>query len=111
MEGYADAGMAKQHRRRRGLAIGAAFLLFETIGLRRKTGRMAGTVIVRCRAGHLFTTIWIPGASLKSVRLGWWRFQRCPVGRHWTLVTPVRDSDLTGDERAAARRVRDARVP
>jgi hypothetical protein len=40
-----------------------------------------------------------PGASLKSVRLGWWRFQRFPVGRHWTLVTPVRDSDLTADER------------
>lgn len=72
---------------------------------------MAGTVIVRCRAGHLFTTIWIPGASLKSLRLGWWRFQRCPVGRHWTLVTPVRESDLGEDERAAARQIRDARVP
>jgi hypothetical protein len=101
----------KQRRRRRPLAIGAAFLLFETVALRRKTGRMAGTVVVRCRAGHLFTTIWIPGASLKSVRLGWWRIQRCPVGRHWTLVTPVRDSDLAEDERTAARQVRDARVP
>jgi hypothetical protein len=98
-------------RRRRSLAIGAAFLLIETIGLRRKTGRMAGTVIVRCRAGHLFTTIWIPGASLKSLRLGWWRFQRCPVGRHWTLVTPVRESELGEDERTAARQTRDARVP
>ena len=98
-------------RRRRALAIGAAFLRIETVGLRRKTGRMAGTVIVRCRAGHLFTTIWIPGASLKSLRLGWWRFQRCPVGRHWTLVTPVRESDLGEDERAAARQIRDARVP
>jgi hypothetical protein len=68
-------------------------------------------VIVRCRAGHIFSTIWIPGASLKSVRLGWWRFQRCPVGRHWTLVTPVRDSELTEDERTAARRVRDMRMP
>jgi hypothetical protein len=104
--------MAKQgRRRRRSLAIGAAFLLIETIGLRRKTGRMAGTVVVRCRAGHLFTTIWIPGASLKSVRLGWWRFQRCPVGRHWTLVTPVRESELGESERAAARRARDVCVP
>ena|SRR5689334_6451536 len=103
--------MAKQRRRRRGLAIGAAFLLFETVGLRHKTGRVAGTVVVRCRAGHLFTTIWIPGASLKSVRLGWWRLQCCPVGRHWTLVTPVRESELTEDERAAARQVRDARIP
>jgi len=104
--------MAKQRRRRRrSLAIGAAFLFIETIGLRRKTGRMAGTVVVRCRAGHVFTTIWIPGASLKSVRLGWWRFQRCPVGRHWTLVTPVRESELGESERAAARRVRDVCVP
>ena len=104
--------MAKQRRRRRrGFAIGAAFLAIEAVGLRRKTGRMAGTVVVRCRAGHLFTTIWIPGASLKSVRLGWWRFQRCPVGRHWTLVTPVRESELGETERAAARQVHDARVP
>jgi hypothetical protein len=104
--------MAKQRRRRRrSLAIGAAFVVVEAIGLRRKTGRLAGTVIVRCRAGHIFSTIWIPGASLKSVRLGWWRFQRCPVGRHWTLVTPVRDSELTEDERTAARRVRDMRMP
>jgi len=103
--------MATQRRRRRGLALGAAFLLFETVGLRHKTGRVAGTVVVRCRAGHLFTTIWIPGASLKSVRLGWWRLQCCPVGRHWTLVTPVRESELTEDERAAARQVRDARIP
>src|SRR6478609_4711089 len=98
-------------RRRRSLAIGAAFLLIETIGLRRKTGRMAGTVIVRCRAGHLFTTIWIPGASLKSVRLGWWRIQRCPVGPHWSVVTPVRAVDLTADEKRAAGEARDVRIP
>lgn len=103
--------MAKQRRRRRAFAIGAAFLIVEAVGLRRRTGRVAGTVVVRCRAGHLFTTIWIPGASLKSVRLGWWRFQRCPVGRHWTLVTPVRESELGESDRAAARRVHDARVP
>src|SRR6478735_9730948 len=102
--------MAKQRRRRRRpFVIGAAFLLIETIGLRRKTGRMAGTVIVRCRAGHLFTTIWIPGASLKSLRLGWWRFQRCPVGRHWTLGTAVRESELGESDRAAADQVHDAR--
>jgi len=35
---------------------------------------------VRCSAGHLFTTIWIPLASLKSVRLGDRRYQRCPAG-------------------------------
>jgi len=104
--------MAKQRRRRRrAFAIGAAFVVVEAVGLRRKTGRMAGTVVVRCRAGHLFTTIWIPGASLKSVRLGWWRFQRCPVGRHWTLVTPARESELGESDLAAAHQVHDARVP
>jgi hypothetical protein len=48
---------------------------------------------------------------MKSVRLGWRRLQRCPVGRHPTLVTPLRESDLTADALTAARRVRDARVP
>jgi hypothetical protein len=104
--------MAKQRRRRgRAFAIGAAFLFIEAVGLRRKTGRIAGTVVVRCRAGHLFTTIWIPGASLKSVRLGWWRFQRCPVGGHWSFVTPVRPAELTEAERAEARRQSDVPLP
>jgi hypothetical protein len=72
---------------------------------------MGGDTIVRCRAGHLFTTLWVPGASLKSIRLGMTRFQYCPVGKHWTLVTPVRDSDLTDEERQFASQHHDARVP
>ena len=71
---------------------------------RRRDRRRAG------RRGHLFTTIWIPGA-LKAVRLGWWRFQRCPVGGHWSLVAPVREADLTEDERRVARENRDVRIP
>ena len=73
--------------------------------------RMAGDVVVRCRDGHLFTTIWVPGASLKSVRLGLWRFQRCPVGRHWSIVTPVKRAELTEDERRTASENRDIRIP
>ena len=73
--------------------------------------RMAGDVVVRCREGHLFTTIWVPGASLKSVRLGLWRFQRCPVGRHWSIVTPVKRAELTEDERRTASENRDIRIP
>lgn len=68
-------------------------------------------MVVRCRQGHLFTTIWIPGASLKSVRLGWYRFQRCPVGGHWSLVRPVREADLDDDERRSAAEHRDLRIP
>jgi hypothetical protein len=47
----------------------------------RRTGfqGLAGPTIVRCTRGHLFTTIWIPGVSLKSIRIGFVRFQRCPV--------------------------------
>ena len=71
----------------------------------------AGNVVVRCRQGHLFTTIWIPGASVKAARLGWWRFQRCPVGRHWSLVTPVKRSVLTEEEQRSADENRDIRIP
>ena len=45
---------------------------------------------VRRRQGHLFTTTWIPGGSLKAIRLGLWRIQWCPVGRHVDLVRLVK---------------------
>jgi hypothetical protein len=66
---------------------------------------------VRCRRGHLFTTLWIPGASFKSIRLGWWRLQRCPVGRHWSIVTPVNRSELADAERRSAAAWKDIRIP
>ena len=66
---------------------------------------------VRCRDGHLFTTIWMPLASMKALRLGNRRYQRCPVGRHWTMVTPLdRDSADPADLQAAAA-VHDVRIP
>jgi hypothetical protein len=67
--------------------------------------------IVRCRNGHLFTTIWIPGASFKAVRLGALRIQYCPVGNHWTIVTPVKPEDLTDDELEFARSHHDSNLP
>ncbi len=73
--------------------------------------RIGGSVVVRCRQGHLFTTIWLPGVSLKSLKLGWWRFQYCPVGHHWSLVTPVRESDLTEADKRFARDHRDIPLP
>ena len=73
--------------------------------------RFGGNVIVRCRDGHFFTTIWVPGASLKSVRLGWWRLQHCPVGDHWSIVSPVKDDDLSDDEKRLAAEYRDTRIP
>ena len=79
--------------------------------LRQLGYKVGGNTVVRCRDGHLFTTIWIPGVSVKSVRLGWLRFQRCPVGNHWTVVTPVRDMDLTDEERQFAEQHQDVRLP
>lgn len=83
----------------------------EAAVLRRRGYRMAGDVVVRCRGGHLFTTIWVLGVSVKAVRLGPWRIQRCPVGRHWALVTPASVSELTEEERRAASEARDIRIP
>jgi hypothetical protein len=95
--------------RRPGVVVAA--VLVEAIATWLRAHRLGGNLVVRCREGHLFTTIWIPGASLKSVRLGWWRLQRCPVGAHWSIVTPVREADLTRAQRRSARANEDVRVP
>jgi hypothetical protein len=67
--------------------------------------------IVLGRQGHLLSTIWIPLASFKAVRLGPWRFQRCPVGRHWTLVRPVNVSAPSPEQLQPAEVTRDVRIP
>ncbi len=104
--------MHLSRRKRRNLLVAVvAFYVAATVVARRLGYGVGGETVVRCRRGHLFTTIWIPGASLKAVRLGWWRFQRCPVGGHWSLVVPVRESDLSEDERRVAGENRDARIP
>jgi hypothetical protein len=68
-------------------------------------------VPVRCRAGHLFSTVWIPGASVKALRLGPWRVQWCPVGRHVSLVTLLKNADLTDAQRAFVAQHHDIPVP
>jgi hypothetical protein len=94
------------------LAVVVVALVGGTLAARRRGySGLGGDTIVRCSRGHLFTTIWIPGGSLKAIRLGWARLQRCPVGSHWTLVTPVKDSDLTDEERRFAAEHRDVRIP
>jgi len=97
-------------KRRLALLVLVVYVL-GTIVARRRGYRVGTSTIVRCRSGHLFTTIWIPGVSFKSVRLGWWRLQRCPVGGHWSLVKPVRQAALTNAERRAADEHRDVRIP
>jgi hypothetical protein len=97
-------------RARKLLAV-AAGVLAEAAAMRMRGYPMGTDVVVRCRRGHLFSTIWLPGISVKSLRLIWWRVQRCPVGGHWTIVTPVRAGELSEDERRSARARKDVRLP
>jgi hypothetical protein len=87
-------------------AITGATLLARRLGY-----KLGGHVVVRCLEGHLFTTIWIPGVKFKALDLGIARIQRCPVGNHWSLVVPVRDSDLTDAERTLAQAHHDLPIP
>jgi hypothetical protein len=101
----------KPRKRRRAVIAGAAAILLETAAMRVRGYPIGGNVVVRCRRGDLFTTIWLPGASLKSLKLGWWRYQWCPVGHHLSLVTPVKESDLSEEQERIARQTRDIRIP
>lgn len=98
------------------VGVAAAVVAIGAIGtraasMRRQGYPVGGHVIVRCSAGHLFTTLWLPGASLKAVKLGPMRLQHCPVGHHFAVVRPVRESDLTEQELTFAREHRDGNVP
>ena len=66
---------------------------------------------VRCRQGHLFTTIWIPLVSLKGARLGTRRWQRCPVGRHWSIIEKLDPQTADPADLAKAAEVHDIRIP
>lgn len=86
-------------------------IVVATLAMRRPGYSVGGHTVVRCRSGHLFTTLWIPGASFKSLKLGLMRFQYCPVGKHWTLVTLVKDAELTDEERRVAAEHHDLGIP
>ena len=101
----------KSIRRTRALRAAAAVAVLETVSLWLRSGKLGGNIVVRCRDGHLFTTIWIPAVSIKALRLGPWRVQRCPVGHHWTIVTPVKEADLTAEQLVGAREHHDRRLP
>jgi hypothetical protein len=91
--------------------VAAGLTLAETLAVWLRAGRPGGNLVVRCRDGHLFTTLWLPAMSVKALRLGPWRLQRCPVGRHWSLVTPVKQSHLSRRERRFASAHHDVRIP
>jgi hypothetical protein len=94
------------------ILVGVVFgIAIFTLVARRMGYKLGGWVVVRCRDGHLFTTLWIPGVKLKAVDLGVVRFQYCPVGAHWSLVVPARDSDLSDEDRLEAAQHRHAPIP
>jgi hypothetical protein len=67
---------------------------------RRAGYAIPGRTPVRCSKGHLFLETWVMGGSLTKVRLGpLRRWGRCPVGHHWAIVHPVKDAELSADER------------
>ena len=91
------------------IAVGA--IAGFTLVARRLGYNLGTSTIVRCRQGQLFSTIWIPGVKLKELDLVIARVQRCPVGKHWSLVVPVRDVSLTEEERQFALAHHDIRIP
>ena len=91
--------------------ITAGVIAGATLAGRRLCYNFGTSTVVRCRQGHLFTTVWIPGVKLKELDLIVARVQRCPVGQHWSLVVPVKAAGLTDAERQFAQEHHDIRVP
>jgi hypothetical protein len=105
--------MASARRKRRYTALIAMVAVYAagTVIAVRQGYSFGWNTVVRCRQGHLFSTVWIPGASVKSLRLGPWRVQWCPVGRHVDLVHPVKGETLTEAGRSFALAHHDVPVP
>ena len=83
-------------------AAAIAFVVWFALRLRRSAADGSAEVVVRCRAGHVFRTVWVPFISFKAIRLGPLRLQYCPVGEHLTFVTPVDPARLSEFERQSA---------
>jgi len=106
-----DAAIRQRRAKCRVTVALAAACVVGTVIARKRGYRVGGNTPVRCRDGHLFTTLWIPGVNLKALDLVVARFQYCPVGRHWALVRPVRPADLSPQEREAAASRHDVMLP
>ncbi|KAF3914134.1 hypothetical protein AA313_de0207732 [Arthrobotrys entomopaga] len=66
--------------------------------------------IVVCDRGHLYTTTWIPLISFKAIRLGNQRYQKCPIGQHWSMTERVDEGTLSPEEREEARAHHDVNI-
>ncbi len=85
----------------------AAIGVVTVVARKRRDGIGSRECIVRCREGHLFSTLWTSGTSLRALRIGPARVQRCPVGQHWSVVVPVKESELSEEDRRAALEIHD----
>ena len=107
----AEKTQSRKRRRQAGMVLAVAATAVEAGAVAKRRGALfAMRTVVRCRHGHVFTTLWVPGVSFKAIRLGWWRFQRCPVGSHWSLVTPIPVDTLSEEDRALAAQNHDDRI-
>jgi hypothetical protein len=106
-----ETGRVTPRRARRAVVAIVVLYAAGTVAARSMGYKVGGETPVRCRQGHVFTTLWIPGVSVKALRLGWQRLQWCPVGGHWSLVTPQRPSDLSAADLESASHYHDLRAP
>jgi len=67
--------------------------------------------IVQCSQGHYFSTIWMPFGSLKAIRLGDRRIQKCPLCHRFRSVVQVEPDQLTEEELTAAKNLKDSKIP
>jgi hypothetical protein len=82
------------------LVVILGIVILMNVVMRRKGYAIPGKTVVRCSKGHLFKATWIEGGSFVAVRLGpVTRYQYCPIGKHWAIVHPVKDADLTTEDR------------
>lgn len=77
--------------RRVKFATAAAVLVGANAYARRRGYTIPGRTRARCSQGHEFTTLWIVGVSLTSLRLTpLRRVMRCPECRRWRLVRALK---------------------
>jgi len=69
---------------------------------------MAEWKIVHCSGGAYYESKWVPLASLKAIRLGNRRLQRCPVHHKWEVTVKVPDDLVTPEIREQAAQHRDS---
>ena len=95
------------------LFIIAGLVLWNIVRRRQQGREEPGTLdgVVRCSQGHLFTTLWVAGASSTLIRVVRLRYQHCPVGHYWSTVEEVPARELSDAQFIEAALLHDIRIP